>query len=1774
MTNVLKNIMGRIKSFAVSHDNRGFWFRLGFALALITAVFTVYLLMSPVRTITGTDFSKYITRASVQTKSGGEWTKTKKVVDGDKVKVTLTYEMPSGTLESGRNTQTLYCELPDNLDVKNVKNGKIETSDGTAASCSIDKKGILRIDYEEPVDETTEIAGTVSFTGNADKQNNEETEELKFNEDAEAAEIVEETKDSSSEDGKDADAGQTKSGADKDTDKSGASDSGETGTGTDSDKNDTGKSENAGDAAAGQKLAKELSAKGDDYTVTVSCDEKAGIPENAELKVKEIAGGSDEFEAYAKKAVKALNAEQKDSKKKVALQALRLFDISFVQDGKEIEPSAEVNVSITFKEGFIKTEDQKTSVVHFADKGTEVLDARAEKSGESKDKDSKNKDKSKDKKDFETADTFCYSQESFSIVATAVYDSDTLSGNDYALSINGGYITSEAAGTNSLKAGSEPEYWTFTNVDGYYTIKNSSGKYLAMDGSGNLITVTSASSDQAKWSVTVNGDGTIALYRLLYSYVYNTSYPQYINRSGGNGNFITYGTFDSNCKIKLYQENGKCTAWFDGTDGMGTSATYYSGATNTKQECDAGTTITLPSTAGSTELYDYELNGWYDVTHGVYYKPGDSVTIVEDTVFYAEWIAESYDFGSSSSSGKTVVSNQPDTSSFITTDVFDYNELFNLYSATLKSSKVTGDSHDETWGLDTSADSLDFAFQNWAYWNRSGEKSIAFLQDLDQKNRLETTKTATQMGDRILTSQDSDVIKKVFGTKTEMGKQYLGEGDKLYQYEKSSSSEWYGYYYYDSAKNAASYNKTEQRFYVYTQPEYINGQEWGTDGWYDKSSADTTAFLPFNDGSTAYDEKTGQTNYWFGIKSTVDFYLPDDPGSNSGDCNRAVGDKDMKFHFSGDDDVWVFVDDELVLDLSGIHGRLSGDINFSTGKVTTNGKETNLPSSIKSGDHKLTFYYLERGSSESNCSIYFNLAPRYSLELSKKDSESNKTLAGAEFGVYTNEACTIPASLWDTDDDDQKKTNIFTTDSDGKINITGLVASKTYYLKELVPPDGGYPDVTDETLTLKIDANGHATVSSTKDSTSWKMGTVTSTEDNTSTKGTYQLDLVINNVKKSKVTVQKKWEDSHGNEIEPDTSVTVELHQSSTRTTSSGSETDEEKHVVTFVTQYYADSEGAHGTNMDTANLYTGSVTKKVVVNDGDTLPFETVTNNGESLAIYSVTANHKPLNGTTSGMTSSNQQYQVNGNWVSLPTKGSYQLEDITKDQTVVITYIGYLLYEGSTPSFEKSVTLTTGTPIAGSGSGSTGTTSETTTETVDTVYDTVTLSGSTTPKWKKEWNDLPSIDEDGNPYYYYVKETSGSAGYTVMYNNNKGVTGGDITIINKKNDEPVDLTVRKVWSDGADQHTGDSIRFKVVQKDSISGEVIADAFKTGTLSDENKWSVTFDKDEMPAKVDGVIVTYEVVETSTTDGYTSSVQQVTTDNETIFTITNSKTEEPPDSDINIKKVWQDYSGNTLSSKDIPVSSISGKLYGHYTETSAAGVNVTINMSGANGPITKWSGSVASGSNFTVWAMPNGGLGDPTSVIVSSGDATVSYKGDQYTAINGNGWNANVAVYSVNVGITDSVIDVYYNDSTWIQDGSVHFIDEPQEATGTGKTTEGSDELLDFTLTSSNSWKSTFTTSQLEAKAQHDKYDYYYVSEVAVSGFESEVPSKIYQSEDGRIDVTITNRNNSVILQNAGGSGKTGFILGGLLLVTVAAALMYRRKYTERGGRTAGRLKV
>ena len=96
---------------------------------------------------------------------------------------------------------------------------------------------------------------------------------------------------------------------------------------------------------------------------------------------------------------------------------------------------------------------------------------------------------------------------------------------------------------------------------------------------------------------------------------------------------------------------------------------------------------------------------------------------------------------------------------------------------------------------------------------------------------------------------------------------------------------------------------------------------------------------------------------------------------------------DIVFEFSGDDDMWVFIDDKLVLDIGGVHQPVYGKINFNTGEVTVQNGTGGTLTNFTKGDeveHTMKIFYMERGGCDSNCSIKFNMPIKRPVRISKK----------------------------------------------------------------------------------------------------------------------------------------------------------------------------------------------------------------------------------------------------------------------------------------------------------------------------------------------------------------------------------------------------------------------------------------------------------------------------------------------------------------------------------------------------------------------------------------------------------------------------------------------------------------------------------------------------------------------------------------------------------------------------------------------------------------------
>ena len=245
-----------------------------------------------------------------------------------------------------------------------------------------------------------------------------------------------------------------------------------------------------------------------------------------------------------------------------------------------------------------------------------------------------------------------------------------------------------------------------------------------------------------------------------------------------------------------------------------------------------------------------------------------------------------------------------------------------------------------------------FQLSDWNYWHSSTPKNAytgLVENELDANGNIVFTKPDYGIFD------ESNTNGKQVYTNVGIPLKSLGNG---YYQMKSSEME----VHFENGVAQSDVNLV----YSDTKNSYNDG--WGSY---------FSGFFPFNSVNRE------EAIYHFGMHAKVPFYMTEDGKTNIGET------EDIMFEFSGDDDVWIFIDGKLVIDLGGIHDEISADINFATGEITTylGLKSTNqiakrenildvLGSDWNSNieeQHSLEVFYLERGAGGSNCTINFNM---------------------------------------------------------------------------------------------------------------------------------------------------------------------------------------------------------------------------------------------------------------------------------------------------------------------------------------------------------------------------------------------------------------------------------------------------------------------------------------------------------------------------------------------------------------------------------------------------------------------------------------------------------------------------------------------------------------------------------------------------------------------------------------------------------------------------------
>lgn len=290
-----------------------------------------------------------------------------------------------------------------------------------------------------------------------------------------------------------------------------------------------------------------------------------------------------------------------------------------------------------------------------------------------------------------------------------------------------------------------------------------------------------------------------------------------------------------------------------------------------------------------------------------------------------------------------------------------------------------------------------------------------------------------------------------------------------------------GYYEYDSSQNYAAYNANKNAFDVYDAPgvkqagaePHTVGQFFPFDAANEVFKEGSSGLVPNgitsqNVGDSQYNDGN-PLNHYFGLSMSTRFVQPNGGLANGKDA--------MTFEFAGDDDVWVFIDDVLVGDIGGIHTRAELTINFQTGEITVNGSangtlRSKFQAAGKGGsaenwnsntfadgtNHTLKFFYLERGATDSNMKLKFNLVTVPESDIIKFDQDG-KFVQGAEFKLYkTDKDFQTEGKLLGSGTTDEAGHLTLTNDDDnGVINFDDLYnknhGNKYYLLKETRVPE-------------------------------------------------------------------------------------------------------------------------------------------------------------------------------------------------------------------------------------------------------------------------------------------------------------------------------------------------------------------------------------------------------------------------------------------------------------------------------------------------------------------------------------------------------------------------------------------------------------------------------------------------------------------------------------------------------------------------------------------------
>ena len=801
-----------------------------------------------------------------------------------------------------------------------------------------------------------------------------------------------------------------------------------------------------------------IDAKGDTWEITVTFDDDAGIPDDAELRVNEIMPEDEEYQEYAELTAEAVGTAAD------TLNYLKLLDISIMNGEDKVIIQAPVNVQIKLidKDNSEDIEEaEETKVVHFGETETSVIDPEL------------------------NGTTVLFEAEGFSYYAVTTYGAtENLDGKSFAIvQVNTQAAADQATGNNTVYLGralttnatdnnsrlsgatvnvekhesgmnlvssgtTQIAEWTFESAGGTntYYIKALDGKYLNLQNNNNrlllsnnrqALTITAGTgnnagkvriSDGNSWvqsSVSAAAARTANNSQYFFNgnsndanYVYLTlceieefdpdQYPIY------SGEKISAQQLVDGQKYILYKNiyndiTGQYEDWV--IDGNGNPVRAY----------DQGDSLSLHSEVSPMWVLSILKNadglptGYYIFRNeetGLILHPMSDGTLVKE-----------YDSVTSSTTDGVSLKGREGGAYTSTIEYWDGSAMaYYGYEFTtdgeVKLSSGTGD-HSQAFSFAAEPASQD-GLHTVATVDSSSNGVNIHMFNYSNRSTIANVTGSDSYGVGVLPAQHIKAVlnngypeftngnngSTLFNPSSNY---HQGTGNHLFLASVYNSTD---YYEYSAFNNFAHYNTSNGTFTVY--------QETGTPSttssnfYYRRGN-----FFPYNslntnnsaqniytgDGSLIdyenpnYGSKlyglAGEVDFYFGMTMDFSFLMPKD-GYNNG--------SPLIYEFNGDDDLWVFIDDVLILDIGGVHDAFPGTINFATGEITGGNGGAGRARTIKEcfkkagrfpdgstwddsrvdeyfsdntfvnyGSHKFNMFYMEHGAGASNLFVRFNL---------------------------------------------------------------------------------------------------------------------------------------------------------------------------------------------------------------------------------------------------------------------------------------------------------------------------------------------------------------------------------------------------------------------------------------------------------------------------------------------------------------------------------------------------------------------------------------------------------------------------------------------------------------------------------------------------------------------------------------------------------------------------------------------------------------------------------